>query len=155
MLLLIALPFYILGTVIWNFFILLVIFMLLFFSYKKYLIQKYPHSIIAKTLVVLVIWVIVNLIPLPLPSHPFDPEIGEYIEPNSIVIGWPGVIVKYYLGEGDLCPACVTKKPIHTGSIRTRSGAAAINLIALIISIPIGLAYLKNPNKPITYTSSA
>jgi hypothetical protein len=132
--LLLGIPFNILGTTFSYFFLLLIIFIILLKIVKKQ-IPKNPFF--AKRnpfVIVLFLFLIINIIPFPLATHPYEGELGEYKESSAVAIGWPAVLGKFYLGPDNSCPDC----PEKFGEIRLLPGFIPDTLIALILPILLG-----------------
>ncbi len=117
---------YLLGT---DAFYFVVMFAIFISSYL--LIKKFNFS----EIFIILVFLLLNIIPINISGHPFEPEIRESIEPKSVGFGWPAVGIKYYLGEGDECPACYEKRPIREGSVKTRPIGAILNIIVLLILV--------------------
>jgi len=89
-----------------------------------------------RRLIIVFCFILINLIPFPRNAHDFSPEIGEFVLPPSIGLGWPGAYFKYYLGEGDFQPVSVVKKPIHFGYTEIISSMMLLDIAAFVLLIP-------------------
>lgn len=125
-------PFNLLGTTILNVCIPLIIFIFLLFITEKYLLPKFAPSKTTNLKFLVGIILITNLIPRyftfisDLYGYPGIMLMGQSVTSDSIGIGWPSPILKYYF---------------FLESVRFIPNYLVVDLITAIILFIIGFIY--------------
>ncbi len=126
---------YFLGTVIW---ILIIGFLILIFfakKVKKLLINQQLSS--TKALATsAVLYLVINLIPYPLPGSTYGSFSSE--ESSSIAIGWPMSYTRYFLEDRGTCRTELCGNSID----KIHKGLFAFSMFRVLFNIPIMLLYL-------------